>query len=82
MVKIWFLCSTIGGQIEKMQGAIDEGVVEVRWYGRDELINEAVYPPVLMNEDWESFLDDNQESKYLELSKADHIFLLEWLKKR
>ncbi len=71
MVKIWFLCNTVGGQVEKTQGAIDEGIVEVRWYGRDELINEVVYPPVLMNENWESFFDDNQESKYLELRNAD-----------
>lgn len=71
MVKIWFLCNTVGGQVEKTQGAIDEGIVEVRWYGRDELINEVVYPPGIMNENWESFLNDNQGSKYLELRDAD-----------
>ena len=71
MVKIWFLCNTVGGQVEKTQGAIDEGIVEVRWYARDELINEVVYPPVIMNENWESFFNDNQESKYLELRNAD-----------
>jgi 8-oxo-dGTP pyrophosphatase MutT (NUDIX family) len=71
MVKIWFLCNIIGGQVEKTQGAIDEGIVEVRWYRRDELINEVVYPPVLMNGNWESLFGDNQESKYLELRNAD-----------
>ena len=71
MVKIWFLCNIVAGQVEKTQGVVDEGIVEVRWYGRDELINEVVYPPVLMNEHWESFFGDNQESKYLELSNAD-----------
>ena len=71
MVKIWFLSSTIGGQLEKTQGAIDEGIVEVKWYGRDELINEVVYPTVLMNENWELFFKDSWESKYLELKNAD-----------
>jgi 8-oxo-dGTP pyrophosphatase MutT (NUDIX family) len=71
MVKIWFLCNIVGGQLEKTQGAIDEGIVEVRWYGRDELTNEVVYPPVLVNENWESLFGDNQESKYLELKNAD-----------
>ena len=50
MVKIWFLCHAVGGQVEKTQGAIDEGIIEVRWYKRDELTNEAVYPPVLLEE--------------------------------
>ena len=71
MVKIWFLCSVVGGQVEKTQGAIDEGIVEARWYGRDELINEVVYPPVLMSENWESFFDSTHELKYLELRDAD-----------
>lgn len=71
MVKIWFLCNIIGGQVEKTQGAIDEGIVEVRWYRRDELTNEVVYPLVLMNENWESLFGDNQESKYLQLRNAD-----------
>ena len=50
MIKIGFLSSTIGGQLEKTQGAIDEGIVEVRWYGRDEQINKVVHPPVLLSE--------------------------------
>jgi len=71
MVKFWFLCSIADGQVEKTQGAIDEGIVEVSWFGRDELINEVVYPPILMSANWRSFLGDNQESKYLELRNAD-----------
>ena len=71
MVKIWFLCNTVGGQVKKTQGAIDEGIVEVRWYGRDELNSEVVYPPVLLNENWELFFNDKPEPKYLELRNAD-----------
>jgi len=71
MVKIWFLCNIVGGQVEQTQGAIDEGIVEVGWYRRDELINGVVYPPILMKENWESFFGDNRESKYLELRNAD-----------
>ena len=69
--KIWFLCNTIGGKVKKTQGAVDEGIVEVRWYGRDELNSEVVYPSILLNENWESFFADNWESKYLELRKAN-----------
>jgi len=69
--KIWFLCDIVGGQIEKTQGAIDEGIIEVRWYGRDDLTNEVVYPTVLLDESWESFFTDNFEAKYLELKITD-----------
>jgi 8-oxo-dGTP pyrophosphatase MutT (NUDIX family) len=70
-VKIWFLCNIVGGQLKKTQGAIDEGIMEVRWYRRDELTNEVVYPPVLLDERWESFITDNFKAKYLELRTAD-----------
>ena len=69
--KIWFLCNIVGGHVENTQGAVDEGIVEVRWYGRDELTNEVVYPPVLLDESWDSFLTDNFEAKYLEFRIAD-----------
>ncbi len=71
MIKIWFLCNTIGGQLEKTQGVVDEGIIEAGWYGRGELDSEVVYPPVLLNENWESFFTDNRESEYLELREAD-----------
>jgi len=70
-VKIWFLCNVVSGQVEKTQGAIDEGIIEVGWYRRDELTNEVVYPPVLLDESWESFFTDNFEAKYLGSSVAD-----------
>jgi len=69
--KIWFLCNIVGGQVEKTQGAIDEGIVEVRWYGRDELSVEVVYPPVLLDESWESFFTDNFKAKCLGFKIAD-----------
>jgi len=69
--KIWFLCSITGGQVEKTQGAINEGIIEVGWYRRDELTNEVVYPPVLLDESWQSFSTDSFKSRYLELRIAD-----------
>jgi len=69
--KIWFLCDVIGGQVEKTQGAIDEGIVEVRWYRRAELANEVVYPPVLLDENWQSFSSDSFKPRYLDLRKTN-----------
>lgn len=69
--KIWFLSSVIGGQVEKTQGALDEGITEVGWFGKDELTGEVVYPTALSDESWESFFADGFEAKYLGFRIAD-----------
>ncbi|MFC1900975.1 NUDIX domain-containing protein [Chloroflexota bacterium] len=71
MIKIWFLCEVAGGKLERTQGAIDEGITEAGWYTRDELNSEVVYPPPVMEEDWESFFADSWKAGYLELREAD-----------
>jgi len=71
MVKIWFLCNLVGGQLVKTQGALDEGITDVAWYRKDQLLSEVVYPPALSTYDWKAFPQDNWESKYLELREAD-----------
>ena len=70
-IKVWFLCNIVGGEVEKTRGAIVEGITEVRWYGKDELTDEVVYPPALLEESWNSFIDDDFEARYLELKVAD-----------
>ncbi len=71
ILKIWFLCHFIGGQITNTQEALEEGISEVAWYSRDELLDEVVYPPGLLTYDWEAFSRRNWESKYLELRETD-----------
>jgi 8-oxo-dGTP pyrophosphatase MutT (NUDIX family) len=71
MVKIWLLCELIGGRLTNTQVAIDEGIIEVGWYRRDQLQNEVVYPSVLLTCDWDLFFKDNWEAKYLESRKAN-----------
>jgi 8-oxo-dGTP diphosphatase len=71
MVKIWILCDLIGGQLENTQGAMDEDIIEVGWYRKDQLQNEVVYPTILLSCDWGSFFKDNWETKYLESRDAN-----------
>jgi len=71
VIKIWFLCKPIGGQLVDTQNAIDEGIVEARWYSKEELQNEVVYPSILTNTDWRMFFKDSWEAKYLESTVAD-----------
>lgn len=39
MVKIWFICKFIGGKLVKTQEALQEGIVDVNWYSREQLEN-------------------------------------------
>jgi len=69
--KIWFLCEPVGGQLMNTQGAIDEGIIEVGWYRKEDLKSETVYPPPIMDTDWQQFFEDNWETQYLDLRHAD-----------
>lgn len=71
MVKVWFLSEITGGQLERTQGSIAEKIIEAKWYSKEELKNEVVYPTVIKEYDWESFFNDNWQTKYLELKYAD-----------
>ncbi len=71
IVKIWFLCDLIGGQLTNTQGALEEDITDVAWYRRDQLQDDVVYPSALLSCDWGAFPRHNWESKYLELRETD-----------
>lgn len=71
LIKIWFLCDVVGGKLERTPGAIEEGIMEAGWYTRNELNGETVFPPPVLEEDWESFFAESWKAKYLELREAD-----------
>ena len=71
IVKVWFLCSLIGGRLADTQGAREEGIIDAAWYRKDELLDEVVYPPALLSYEWVTFARHNWESKYLELRETD-----------
>ena len=71
IVKIWFLCDLIGGALTNTRGALEEGITDVAWYGKDELLDEVVYPPELLIYDWGAFRKHDWESRYLGLRETD-----------
>lgn len=71
MLKLWFLCHFISGNITKTQEAIDEGITGVKWYTQKELKNKIVHPNILLTTNWSEFLKNNWQIKYLNLQKAD-----------
>ena len=71
VIKTWFLCKLTGGKLVKTQSAIDDGIIEAGWYSREELRDEVVYPSILVDTDWQMFLQDGWETRYLESKVAD-----------
>ena len=71
ILKVWFLCNLVGGQLATTQGALEEGITGVAWYRKDELLSEVVYPPALLSYDWGTFPRHNWESKYLGIRETD-----------
>jgi ADP-ribose pyrophosphatase YjhB (NUDIX family) len=71
LLKIWFLCSVVGGTLTKTAEAKRRGIVDLGWYNKLQLQNEIVYPKLLMSVAWPELLSDNFETRYQPLSNAD-----------
>ena len=71
ITKVWFLCDAIGGQLQPTPGALEEGITEVGWFRRQQLVREVVYPRVLLDYNWGSFSAPAWEARYIEMSQAD-----------
>lgn len=66
-IKTWLLCRFVGGELQKTRGAKKEGITEVGWYSKNELAAETVHPSPLVSADWQSFLGESWETRYLNL---------------
>lgn len=71
MLKIWFLCEFVSGEIAKSKEAHDEGIIEVAWFGKTQLCNEIVYPSAVLDCDWKDFYKAGWETKYFVPKKVD-----------
>lgn len=70
IIKFWFLCDVIGGQLLNTPEAKEEGIIGVDWYSREQLKNEIVYPTIVMNYEWNAFVDESWNAQYLGLKRA------------
>jgi ADP-ribose pyrophosphatase YjhB (NUDIX family) len=66
ILKIWFLCDLVRGQIAGTGEAAAEGILEAGWYSRQQLQNESVYPVPILAHDWNAFFRDTWEAIYLD----------------
>jgi len=65
MCKIWMLCDIVSGGVTPTDGAKAEGITEAGWFKKDQLADEVVYPPPIMQHDWDEFRSDNWEAQCL-----------------
>ncbi len=52
MIKVWMVCSVIGGEVHKTEAAQKEGIIEASWFTKDQLAGEVVFPSSIMQHDW------------------------------
>ena len=65
MCKIWMLCDIIGGDVMPTDAARAEGITQVGWFKQGQLENEVVYPPPIIQHDWDEFRSDHWEAQCL-----------------
>ena len=58
MRKTWMLCEVINGEPRRTAGAKIEGITDVRWFSKDELGNELVFPPPIKKTIWDDLKSD------------------------
>ena len=72
VIKIWFLCNITGGNLtQQTPEALEEGIIDIGWYTKDQLKNEIVYPSIIQDFDWENFSNSSWQTQYFEMKKAN-----------
>ena len=55
MCKVWLSCDVVAGDVSPTEGAHLENILEARWFRRDELDAEIVYPWIVTERAWQLF---------------------------
>jgi len=70
MCKVWMLCELIGGELKETEEARIEGIVAARWYAKDALKDETVFPSIIAACDWSAFAANDWQVICLGLRRA------------
>ena len=73
MIKVWMVCEVVEGKICKTHGAEKEGIIEAAWYTTAQLTGEVVFPPPLIQHDWDQLRSENWQVECLPTRKADFL---------
>jgi len=55
MIKVWMVCEIVEGEVHQTENAAKENIIEAAWFTREQLTNEVVFPPSLLQHDWKEF---------------------------
>jgi len=69
MCKIWMVCEYAGGRVRRTEEAEKEGIVEVGWFTRDQLVGEIVFPTPLIDDDWDQLRSGDGQVRCLSSRK-------------
>jgi 8-oxo-dGTP diphosphatase len=70
MIKVWMTCQFIKGNLCRTEEAEKEGILEAAWFTKDQLAGEVVFPPPLMECDWNRLRSQTWQVKCLPTRKA------------
>ena len=73
MSKVWMICEVVEGEVRRTEGAEKEGIIEAAWFTKDQLVNEVVFPPALMQHDWDQLRSENWQVKCEPSRKANFL---------
>jgi ADP-ribose pyrophosphatase YjhB (NUDIX family) len=71
MIKVWMICEVVEGNIRKTDGAEKEGIIQAAWYTKAQLAGEVVFPPPLIQHNWDQIRSKIWQVELLPTRKAD-----------
>jgi ADP-ribose pyrophosphatase YjhB (NUDIX family) len=71
MIKVWMICDVVGGNICGNNGAEKEGIIQAARYTKAQLAGEIVFPPPLIQHDWDQMRSENWQVECLPTRKAN-----------
>jgi hypothetical protein len=55
------ICEVVEGRIRRTAEAEKEGIIETGWFTRTQLASEVVFPPLLIQFDWDQLRSEDWE---------------------
>ena len=71
MIKVWMLCDFKAGDLQATLEAEKEGIVEVGWFSKEQLLGEVLFPEILVANDWNKIQSESWQVICLPSTHAD-----------
>ena len=71
MIKVWMICEAVEGKIRRTDEAEEEGIIEAAWFTKAQLTGEVVFPPPLIQHDWDQLRSENWQVLCLPTRRVD-----------